>query len=155
MWDLTWTNFARQIYPTLKEREEFAISACDYVDTKLEEQSKILSKDQNMAVIVSFSFVNTDLRDIFRQRFPFAEWVLLDTTESEANTRIETREGHFYKGAPPQDDNAKPPGEESPAENSEWNFAPVTFPVQKLPGDDPIAANAQRVVDIIRKELNR
>merc|ERR1711924_122109 len=51
-----------------------------------------------LSVIVSFSFVNTDLRDIFRSRFPNAEWILIETGQEECNKRINERKGHFYKG---------------------------------------------------------
>jgi len=140
----------------LQERQEFATSACDYVDTKLLEQSALLSKNQTMVVILSFSFVNTDLRDIFRSRFPNAGWALVDTTQSDADDRIKSREGHFYKGAPPEGDEKKTllSKKGSLEDNSEWNFAPVTFPHIVLDGNEPIAANAQRVVDVIRKEFH-
>jgi hypothetical protein len=104
-------NFAQGIYPTLAERLEFAESACDHV---VQQQSQLhQTKDRvptlsitevtrTTITIVSFSFVNTDLRNVFRQRFPYATWVLLDTTEMEAQRRIEQRQGHFYKGQPPQ-----------------------------------------------------
>jgi hypothetical protein len=60
--------------------------------------------------IISFSFVNTDLRNVFRQRFPHAQWVLMDTTEMEAQRRIEQRQGHFFKGQqPPQSQQRLPP----------------------------------------------
>mmetsp|Transcript_21240 Transcript_21240/g.38569 ORF Transcript_21240/g.38569 Transcript_21240/m.38569 type:complete len:94 (+) Transcript_21240:186-467(+) len=70
-------------------------SACDHVHTKLQEESLMYSKEKDIIAIVSFSFVNTDMRDIFCQRFPNALWALLDTTASEADERIQTREGHF------------------------------------------------------------
>lgn len=143
-------NFSNRIYPTLQEREEFATRACDYVDTELLKWSALLKESQTMVVVVSFSFVNTDLRDIFRSRFPNAVWALVDTTESEAEERVNQREGHFYKGAPPP----KEKGEsgESHRDNSEWNFAPVAFPHAVLPGKDPVEVNAQKVANTILKE---
>jgi gluconate kinase len=148
-------NFARGKYPTLKEREEFAISACDYVDKKLLEESAS-NGDQKTVVIVSFSFVNTDLRDIFRSRFPNALWALVNTTEMEAGDRIKKREGHFYKGAPPQIDKEKMASEESlSSDNSEWKFAPVTFSHTVLPGHDPVEENARTVADTILMEIHR
>jgi hypothetical protein len=79
-------NFDRGVYPMLRERQEFAFGACDYVDAKLQEQA-LLHVDTNitMAAIVSFSFVNTDLQDIYRYRFPHAIWALVDTTETEGS----------------------------------------------------------------------
>ena len=112
-------NFAQGIYPTLAERLEFAESACDHV---VQQQMQLHhAKDHvptssieevtrtKTITIVSFSFVNTDLRNVFRQRFPHATWVLLDTTEMEAQRRIELRQGHFYKGQPPQSQLLLPP----------------------------------------------
>jgi len=148
------TNFSSGIYPTLKERQEFAVSACDYVDKKLLEHSALQDRDQNFVAIVSFSFVNTDLRDIFRSRFPNAMWALVDTTESEADERIKKRENHFYKGAPPQTGSKETEMEESSLDNSEWNFAPVTFPHTMLPGNESIKVNAQRVADLIKTKID-
>ncbi|KAL7561841.1 hypothetical protein ACA910_009679 [Epithemia clementina (nom. ined.)] len=70
-----------------------------------QQQSQVDGDDNNnwnntiIFAIVSFSFVNTDLRDYYRERFPHTQWVLIDTSESEATIRIEQRKGHFYKGA--------------------------------------------------------
>mmetsp|Transcript_68056 Transcript_68056/g.76197 ORF Transcript_68056/g.76197 Transcript_68056/m.76197 type:complete len:245 (+) Transcript_68056:69-803(+) len=135
-------NFSKGIYPSLEERSEFAVGACDHVEKKLGE--KLLNFQQqkvDLSVIISFSFVNTDLRDIFRYRFPNAEWILIDTSEEECTKRIHEREGHFYKGGKPvkkEIDNKE--------DNSEWKFAPVTFPHIILDGNDPIEDNAKRVV---------
>ena len=52
-----------------------------------------------MTAIVSYSFVKTDLRDIYRARFPHAVWALVDTAEKEATDRVKQREGHLFKGA--------------------------------------------------------
>ncbi len=146
-------NFGKGIYPTLKERQDFATSACDHVHTKLQEESLMYSKEKDIIAIVSFSFVNTDMRDIFRQRFPNALWALLDTTESEADERIQTREGHFYKGAPPRTSENETIQKEELLDNSDWMFAPITFAHVVLPGNDSIDANAKRVSDLVRKEL--
>ena len=145
-------NFGKGIYPTLKERQDFATSACDHVHTKLQEQSQ---KDRDTVAIVSFSFVNTDMREIFRQRFPSAVWALLDTTESEADDRIQTREGHFYKGAPSSTSDKETIQKDESLDNSDWKFAPVTFSHTVLLGNDFIETNAKRVADIVRKELGR
>ena len=45
---------------------------------------------------MSFSFVNEDLRNFFRVRFPFARWFLVDTDVETAGRRIRARRGHFY-----------------------------------------------------------
>ena len=148
-------NFGRGIYPSLKERNVFASGACDYVEKQLDEkllkcqQQKQQQKDFNLSAIISFSFVNTDLRDIFRERFPKAEWILIDTTEEECTKRINEREGHFYKGDTP--DKKKKEEEVDTTTNeekdmSEWEFNPVTFPHIILDGNDPIDDNANNVV---------
>jgi len=135
-------NFSKGIYPSLEERNEFAIGACDHVEKQLGE--KLLNFHQqkvDLSAIISFSFVNTDLRDIFRYRFPSAEWVLIDTSEEECTKRIHEREGHFYKGGKPvkKEINNK-------EDNSEWKFSPVTFPHIVLDGNDHIEDNAKKVV---------
>jgi hypothetical protein len=110
-----------------------------------------------MVAIISFSFVNTDLRDTFRLRFPNAIWALVDTKESEAEERIRTREGHFYKGAPPSaksgNEEYDVTNEEPDRDNSEWDFEPVTFSHSKLPGNEPIEENARTIVNIILREI--
>lgn len=86
-------NFDRGVYPMLRERQEFALGSCDYVDAKLQEQA-LLHVDTNitMAAIVSFSFVNTDLQDIYRYRFPHAvlstppRWKLLTASTNASAT---------------------------------------------------------------------
>ena len=86
-------NFAKGLYPTLSQRMEFASSACDYVESQLRNNS-------SAAVIVAFSFVNTDLRETFRSRFPHAIWALVDVSDDLADARVRSRTGHFYKGQP-------------------------------------------------------
>jgi len=149
-------NFANGIYPTLKERQEVAKIFCDYVEDQcrqLEEEAKNMQKQG--AVLVSFSFVNTDLRDIFREKFPCAVWVLVDTSEEEANKRIRQRKGHFYSGKPSTNDAIKVAAtvgsnlqETDEKDNTEWNFAPVDFPHTILDGNQPIATNAKIVCEI-------
>lgn len=166
-------NFGRGIYPTLEERKAFALDACDYVEDQLAdvcERRKVDDDDDDaspvdtLCAIVSFSFVNTDLRDIFRSRFPNSEWVLIDTTEEECTKRINEREGHFYKGElsaeelPSTEEEAN---EESSAttrddkddDNSDWKFAPVAFPHVVLDGFDSVEDNAKKVVDKILEEV--
>ena len=141
-------NFAKGIYPNLEQRKEFAVSACDYVDEKLR------MMDQSSRVIISFSFVNTDLRDVFRARFPGAKWILINTDEAEAQDRIQKREGHFYKGAPPSKSSleslaAAEENETLKADNSEWNFAPVEFDHVVLDGLRSIEENAEVILKVM------
>ena len=215
-------NFSNGIYPTLEERQEFALNACDYVDQQLQEQEKrsrqqrlqqLQRNDEVMdnndkkkkettpttttigggdcsstklsssssssslsSSIISFSFVNTDLRDTFRSRFPTAIWVLIDTDDEEATKRINLRQDHFYKGKDPSvdassdDDNtsqqqtAKEKEEEelpksssvsaADKDNSEWLFAPVTFPHHVLPGQNSVDENADTVLQILFDQFN-
>lgn len=162
-------NFGKGIYPTLDERIQFALSACDYVDSQIQQQHRQkqrLTEQQQQHItikttyLISFSFVNTDLRDTYRSRFPNATWVLVDTNEKEAQRRIDAREGHFYNGevsstgVSEKNDNRASITEENDIdqnsnENSDWKFAPVTFPHVILDGTDLIEKNAQTVVDIM------
>lgn len=148
-------NFAKGIYPNLKQREAFALECCYYVEKQLgDNQGKHMGK---LASVISFSFVNTDLRDVFRSRFPHAQWLLIDTNETEAIRRINTREDHFYKGE--KDNNGKkeeidaqPDGPED-VDNSEWNFAPVAFDHVLLDGSQTVETNANRVVELLRESI--
>lgn len=149
-------NFAAGIYPTSAERAAFADSACDYVESqiaeKMQDAPERLSSQHHRevpgspAVVVSFSFVNDDLRASFRRRFPQSVWCLLDTTNEEASERIAKREGHFYKGAT----GASPPSAQCSQDNmsdkDDWAFAPVTFPHIVLDGRDAIDKNAASVL---------
>lgn len=148
-------NFAKGIYPTLQQRKEFALTACDFVDSELAKATR------PTAVVVSFSFVNVDLRDTFRQRFPTAKWVLMDVTDQIANERLEAREGHFYKGAPTRkskeekktadtkERNVATAEKHNGEDNSEWEFAAVTYPHDVLDGGVDVDINAQRVVETL------
>ena len=142
-------NFAKGQYPTLEERIDFAMSACNYVETSL------IAASVDGAV-VSFSFVNTDLRDIFRERFPAAHWYLMDTSEQDAADRILQREGHFYKGKQVVDVDEKQPSEKQnsqeesapkrpQSDNTDWDFAPVTFDHVVLDGTQSVSKNADLV----------
>jgi len=178
-------NFAKGIYPTLQQRKEFALSACDYVDSKLSSDSTSANDDgiksddiessaDVSAAIVSFSFVNIDLRDVFRDRFPHARWALMDVTDEVAKERIDAREGHFYKGAPPAgektsdleenademadvgvvaDYSSNDKQDEVGVDNSEWNFAPVTFSHTILNGNEDVEVNAKKVVGLVTSAL--
>ena len=94
-------------------------------------------------MLVSFSFVNTDLRDVFRERFPRAAWLLVDTTPTEASRRIAAREGHFYAGAA---------AEEEAAADSDWAFAPVAFEHARLDGAVSVRENADAIIAKIQAE---
>jgi len=165
-------NFAVGIYPNVRERRDFAAKACDHVEQSiagiagptLEGTTSAPSDDDDdtCCCLISFSFVNKDLRDIFRSRFPHARWVLIDTSEDEAQRRIDQRQGHFYKGK-------KQPAPESnildrkkdkscgkaDGDNREWNFAPVTFPHVVLDGRESVTNNAHKVMSIIKEEVGR
>jgi hypothetical protein len=168
-------NFSIGIYPTLQERIEFAEKACDYVQRSIEEKlTTDNTKEEegiiNLVSIVSFSFVNTDLRDVFRKRFPKARWILIDTNEEEATNRINQRRGHFYTGEIQQqqtvvavEENGRPSSSSSSLssskvvvedkDNSEWKFAPVDFSHTILDGNDPVEINSQRVMEQILEAI--
>lgn len=142
-------NFAKGMYPNLDQRLDFAQSAADHVESSLlhKQKSSLLA-----GAIVSFSFVNVDLRDVFRRRFPNAVWYLMETTEEEAAQRILSRHGHFYKGkvvSSGQKQQQQQEEEESsdrPAsDNQDWNFAPVTFDHVILDGTRSVDENAEIV----------
>lgn len=140
-------NFANGIYPTLKEREIFAIDACDYVSRELENASIDVS-------VVSFSFVNDDLRAIFRRRFPNSIWLLIDTDENEANNRVMQRTGHFYKGKSPKAEPSDKPRQHLKIDNNDWNFSPITFEHEIVDGLLPVDHNARVVADFVKKNLH-
>jgi gluconate kinase len=144
-------NFAVGIYPTLAQRLELAISCCDYVDDSVL-NSSLSNTRRRQGVIVSFSFVNQDMRSQFRQRFPSAQWILIDTTEEEAQKRIEQRTDHFYKGKAAVELPEK--GNETVTKN-DWNFDPVTFPHTVLNGQSPIEENSSSIVSMITKVVDR
>mmetsp|Transcript_30085 Transcript_30085/g.60451 ORF Transcript_30085/g.60451 Transcript_30085/m.60451 type:complete len:231 (+) Transcript_30085:22-714(+) len=156
-------NFAKGMYPTLAERFEFISTACDYVSDKI---SINQSGNKPLVPIISFSFVNTDMRVEFRKRFPHSEWILVDTSKDLAEERILSREDHFYKGSGGSStDDTKTDGEDDPTtkttessdtadvDNSEWEFKPVDYPHVILDGNDEVATNAQKVVDVIQDQL--
>jgi hypothetical protein len=188
-------NFAAGIYPNLQQRQDFAHSMCKSLqEDLLQKQQLELRKAATSAVtttsnanadaesntsleeitvvlsaIISFSFVNNDLRDIFRRQFPHASWVLLDTSEEEAEKRIRERTGHFYKGSPDEMTKSttmtassatttKKHADEADkstlqADNSEWKFDPVTFPHVVLNGNDPIDMNGDIVIQTLFKTV--
>lgn len=130
-------NFSNGVYPTSEERIRFMQSACDYVASIL----RLQDKERCKACLVSFSFVNSDLRKVFRKRFHHSKWVLLDITQDVANERIALREDHFYKGEPDVD---------SKQQGNEWKFEVIDFPHTILDGLDSIQANAEKLANILR-----
>ena len=122
-------NFAQGIYPTLVERQAFASDAADYVMTA--------SEGKDAVCVVSFSFVNIDLRDSFRECFPDATWALVDASETVAGERIASRDGHFYN----------PP----PARGDEWLFAPVEFEHLVLDAMKPVEENVSKLLPLVRR----
>ena len=122
-------NFAKGIYPTLAERQAFASDAADYVRTE--------SDGKDAVCVVSFSFVNDDLRDSFRARFPEATWALVDASDALAGERIASRDGHFYN----------PP----PAKGDEWLFAPVAFDHLVLDATRPVDENVAKLLPLVRR----
>ena len=123
-------NFARGIYPSLDERRTFAAAAADHLDAEATSTGRC---------VVSFSFVNDDLRDYFRDRFPEADWVLVDTSENDAAERVARREGHFYTG----------PTAAEPDRGSEWAFAPVAFDHVRLDGRRPVEDNVRALAPFL------
>ena len=122
-------NFAQGIYPTLAERQAFASDAADYVTTA--------SEGKDACCVVSFSFVNDDLRDSFRECFPDATWALVDASDALAGERISQRDGHFYD----------PP----PSRGDEWLFAPVVFDHLVLDATQPVDENVERLLPLVRR----
>lgn len=140
------------MYPTLKlkERAGFISDACSHVKSEINQK-----KTSKMIIIVSFSFVNTDLRTAFRDAFPRAQWILVDTDKNLAEERISAREGHFYKAessSTNSDDEVTNSCDDSKCaneDNSDWEFRPVDFPHTALDGCDTVEANAKRIVECI------
>jgi energy-coupling factor transporter ATP-binding protein EcfA2 len=159
-------NFSNGIYPTLSQRIDFANHCCEFVATQLQAHMNSISLPEcpgsdhhyvmlpptRIGCIVSFSFVNTDLRDIFRKRFPMAQWILLDTCDVVAQQRIKQRKNHFYTGT--KVDASLLPQENEDNDSNCWNFAPVTFAHTILSGMEPPESNAERVVDILLQMLH-
>lgn len=166
--DFKQDNFAKGIYPSLKQRFDFVSDACVYVDNQI--QSAFTIPNSQVVVIISFSFVNTDMRVAFREKYPCCHWILVDTKQHVADERITTREGHFYKGAQntmnarlnqhtnPQNNTTSQSEDKADidsGENSEWEFQPVAFDHTVLDGCDTINYNAIRIVELINLHLTK
>ena len=162
----TWMkeNFSKGIYPTLEQRIQFATNACEYV------QEKVATIRQSDKVLISFSFVNSDLREIFKERFSNAEWFLVDTSPEEAEHRIQQRKHHFYKGPPQLQTSCKNDSQvqheeamhssvsdkikeqKNNMQNSDWSFAPVEFEHVVLDGLCSIDVNAKRILEVLMND---
>jgi gluconate kinase len=151
-------NFSVGIYPSLNQRIEFAHEACKHVHETLQKSTIDLTDCKlQHHILISFSFVNQDLREIFRSKFPSALWILVDTPEEEAERRIACRQGHFYHGAP-RKFNPKSKVQNNhdfSCSDEEWKFYPVTFPHIALNGMNPIEDNSKKVVATLlgRKQM--
>jgi gluconate kinase len=146
-------NFSQGIYPTLQERQEFANSACDLVRQHCE-------KMRVSCALISFSFVNTDIREVFRKAFPSSTWILMDTDEETAQQRIKQRKDHFFKGKRPVGATSATLSEviagssSSPnVENTEWDFAPVIFDHIVLNGKDNVETNASKIACLAERHF--
>jgi thymidylate kinase len=163
-------NFANGIYPTLQQRNEFALSCCNYVNKSIQKfkavssisngtSSNMIIDQLPLVIVVSFSFVNDDLRIHFRNQFPNSHWILIHTSEVEAQRRIQQRSNHFYKGKPPNrpsdsnDESVQQQSNTSSGDNNEWNFAPVTFPHTVINGHHPIEETSSEIVELIRTTI--
>ncbi|KAL7531837.1 hypothetical protein ACHAXR_004266, partial [Thalassiosira sp. AJA248-18] len=152
-------NFDKGIYPTLEQRNEFMLHACDYVKGEINAAMTNIDLKKKLMAVISFSFVNTDLRTAFRGVFPHAQWILVDTHKKIAEERISAREGHFYKNANSSDDKKIRINEakEAPCnvsdDNAEWEFRPVDFPHTILNGRDDVEVNAKQIVKCIESHI--
>ena len=150
-------NFSQGIYPTLEQRGTFMLDACEYINGEINDALKNVADQTELITIISFSFVNTDLRAAFRDVFPGAQWILVDTQKQLSEERIQAREGHFYKNASTSDENNNDNNNEAKEalsnntvdDNSEWEFRPVDFPHTVLDGRDTVEDNAKRIVECI------
>ena len=163
-------NFSRGIYPTLEQRQAFAFDACSYVRKKChpdDKHSTTLNDTEGrsyvvkLVVIISFSFVNNDLREVFRSNFPDATWILVDTSILVADERIRQRDpDHFYKGNKKIDidqqlDQSKYDvnNKVDESRNNEWNFDKINFSYESLNGLDDVKTNATKIVKVICKNV--
>ena len=154
-------NFAQGIYPTLQQRNEFAVSCCNYVNESIravkESSNPEGTSTKPILVIVSFSFVNDDLRTNFRNEFPDSHWILINTSETEAQRRIEQRSNHFYKGKISNHDADchESVGTRTGRDNNEWNFATVKFLHTIINGHQPIEETSSEIVAVIHTTIRK
>lgn len=161
-----WETTLQKVYIQLF----FISNACDYVTDNINNvHSNNQSDDdsnRSLLVIVSFSFVNTEMRVEYRKRFPTSSWILVDTTKDLAEERILSREGHFYKGSgggsnadnvnggEDSDPTTETKVKENDLDNSEWDFQAVDFPHIALDGSHDVDTNAKKVIDSIQSLLS-
>merc|ERR1711933_117052 len=65
----------------------FIETACSHVQLQIYKM-KSQSQSSIIFVIITFSFINDDIRYIFRQKFPYAIWVLVDVSEELSQERM-------------------------------------------------------------------
>lgn len=140
------------------------MNACQYVRDQIQ-----ASSEPCHAVIIAFSFVNTDMRITFKEHFPQSRWILVDTKKEVAHERILARKGHFYKVI--EESNNAGDGKSSSEstndkcikqtnsdrdniDNSEWEFQPVDFPHTVLDGDAPTSENASQIMEILKAQVD-
>jgi gluconate kinase len=158
-------NFTQGIYPTLEQRNEFSKSCCIFVNesiqkTKISSIDDTRQQEKHVIVIVSFSFVNDDLRRNFRNHFPTSFWILISTNEVEAERRIRLRSDHFYNGTLPSkrsdctaSNNSQPTTHDPDYDNNQWKFSPVLFPHKVLNGHLSIEEISFDIVTLIESEM--
>ena len=166
-------NFRKGVYLDHDQRVRFAADACNHVDGLIWDATtttSLTSKAARIVVLVSFSFINTNLHDRVRegynnkdnesQKKTCLHWILLDTNVAESNCRIESWEGHFYETVNEQTTNATTTATENNEEEtknkecgSEWVFAPVTFDHLVVDGLARAEENAVSIVAHIRERL--
>ena len=170
------TNFIKGIYPTVSQRALFIEGACDRISLVKDHPVNVTAAaaaTESSVVVVSFSFVNDDIRIIYRRRFPNAIWILVDVNDDLASERILMRRGHFYKRVceieggdeysnanaetknddddddDDNDDDDDDDDDDDGRKEDEWDFQEVPFDHVILNGEESVEVNARRVVDLI------
>jgi hypothetical protein len=103
--------------------------------------------------IVSFSFVNNDMRCIFREKFPSSKWILLDTSDEIVSLRISQRKGHFYDGEVVDKMKNIHMYNTYKVDNLESNFEAIDYDHFIINGEDPIEFNVNKILKINRIKL--
>lgn len=158
------------MYPTLQQRADFMVIACQHVTDEMNKAANQNATCQ-IIVVISFSFVNTDLRTYFRDVFPHAQWILIDANDVLAQERILLREGHFYNGntssvtTDDTDNRMHVKEDESTSNeignnnddrnNSEWEFESVNFQHVILDGCMTANVNAKQIVSCIEQTISQ
>ena len=84
------------------------------------------------------------MRQIFRKHFKNAHWILYDTPSDVAEDRIAKRRGHFYKGAPLEDNVNRGP---------EWVFEDVHFVHRRIDGTAGLNENVNLLAAIVKENV--